>query len=127
MPKQVKRNNPGGTRMGDRSVRKSRTPESVKALLSRSSHSALGRVADQRRTQADWREWLKNRLPHDISAHVTGAVERDGTLTIFADSSAWSARLRFCIAEFDAAIREANPAIRRVTFKVMPKSASGRP
>ena len=65
--------------------------------------------------------WLKNRLSEDVDSHVTGAVERENTLTVFADSAAWSARLRFVVVEFEAAIREQNPAIQKVVVKVMPR------
>ncbi|HEV7716218.1 MAG TPA: hypothetical protein VGO53_11515 [Steroidobacteraceae bacterium] len=95
--------------------------QSVKALLSRSSQSALGRVAQQRQSQADWREWLRAKLPAALDMHVTGAVERDDSLVIFAESAAWSARLRFAVAEFETEIRREKPAIRSVNVRVMPK------
>jgi predicted nucleic acid-binding Zn ribbon protein len=96
--------------------------ESVKALLSRSSHSALGRVAEQRQSQSDWRRWLGSKLPAGLDARVSGVVERDGILVIFAESAAWSARLRFAIADLDVEIRRENPALRSVAVKVMPRS-----
>ena len=98
-----------------------RKPESVKALLSRISQSPLARVAEQRQAQEDWRSWLKKILPADLDAHVTGAVEREKTLTVFAESAAWSARLRFAVAEIDTQIRERNAAIQKVSVKVMPR------
>ncbi len=121
MPKQFKRHNPGISRMGDAPVRNSRSVQSVKALLSRSSHSALGRVAEQRQTQLDWRRWLSSKLPAALDAHVSGVVERDENLVIFAESSAWSARLRFAVVELDKEIRAEKSAIRSVTVKVMPR------
>ena len=99
----------------------SRTPESVKTLLSRSSQSALGRVAEQRQSQSDWRTWLSSKLPAALAARVTGAVENAENLVIFAESSAWSARLRYAIAELDTEIRRANPAIQSINVRVMPK------
>jgi hypothetical protein len=78
-------------------------------------------VAEQRQAQEDWRLWLKNKLPADLDAHVTGAVEREKQLTIFADSAAWSARLRFVVAEIDAEIRGRNAELQKVTVKVMPR------
>jgi hypothetical protein len=98
-----------------------RAPESVKALLSRISQSPLARVAEQRQVQEDWRSWLKNKLPADLDAHVTGAVEREKQLTVFAESAAWSARLKFAVAEIDAEIRARNADIQKVTVKVMPR------
>ena len=99
----------------------SRTPQSVKALLSRSSQSALSDVARHRQSQKDWREWLGSKLPAALAARITGVVERDENLVIFAESAAWSARLRYAIAELDADIRRENPAIRTVSVRVMPK------
>jgi len=98
-----------------------RKPESVKALLSRISQSVRLPVAEQRQAQEDWRSWLKNKLPAALDAHVTGAVEREKQLTIFAESAAWSARLRFAVAEIDAEIRGRNAEIQKVAVKVMPK------
>jgi predicted nucleic acid-binding Zn ribbon protein len=98
-----------------------RAPESVKALLGRISQSLRTPVAEQRQAQQDWRSWLKERLPEGLDAHVTGVVERDTALTIFAESAAWSARLRFAVAEIETAVRERNTAIRKVLVKVLPR------
>ena len=56
-----------------------------------------------------------------METHVTGVVERDGTLTIFAESAAWSARLRFAIADLEPQIRERNTHIEKLAVKVMPR------
>jgi hypothetical protein len=96
--------------------------ESVKTLLSRSSHSALGRVALQRQSQIDWRKWLGSKLPAALAARITGVVERAENLIIFAESAAWSARLRYAIVELDEEIRRANPAILSVSVRVLPKT-----
>jgi hypothetical protein len=124
MPKRSSRHNPESARVGARSVGTShsgaRKPESVKALLSRISQSPLARVAEQRQAQEDWRSWLKNKLPADLDAHVTGAVEREKQLTVFAESAAWSARLRFAVAEIDGEIRARDAEIQKLTVKVMP-------
>ena len=108
--------------MGLRPVSTSRTVESVKALLSRSSQSALSDVAQHRQSQKDWRSFLSSKLPAALASRVTGVVERDENLVIFAESSAWSARLRYAIAELDEEIRRANPAIKSVNVRVMPKA-----
>jgi predicted nucleic acid-binding Zn ribbon protein len=98
-----------------------RAPESVKALLSRISRNVATPVAEQRQAQQGWREWLQNKIPANIETHVTGVVERAGTLTVFADSAAWSARLRFAIAELEPQIRERSAGIEKLLVKVMPK------
>jgi predicted nucleic acid-binding Zn ribbon protein len=97
-----------------------RAPESVKALLSRISRNVVAPVAEQRQAQLGWREWLKNKLPGDIETHITGVVEREGTLTVFAASAAWSARLRFAIIELEPQIREHKADIEKLVVKVMP-------
>jgi predicted nucleic acid-binding Zn ribbon protein len=98
-----------------------RTPESVKTLLSRISRNVVAPVAEQRQAQQGWREWLKNKIPAHIETHITGVVERDGTLTVFAESAAWSARLRLEIAELETQIRERNADIGKLVVKVMPR------
>ena len=95
--------------------------ESVKSLLSRASHSALARVAEQRQSQNDWGRFVSSKLPADLRARVRGVVERDGNLVIFAESPAWSARLRFAVADLEREIRAENAAIRTVAVKVMPR------
>jgi hypothetical protein len=122
MPKKVKRNNPAAMRLRGGSVGISRSPQSVKSLLSRASHSALARVAGQRQSQKDWREWLSSKLPADLRERVRGVVERDGNLVIFAESSAWSARLRFAIPELETQLRAENTGIRGIAVKVMPRA-----
>jgi hypothetical protein len=56
-----------------------------------------------------------------METHVTGVVEREQTLTVFAESAAWSARLRFAIADLETQIRERNPHIEKLVVKVMPR------
>jgi len=107
--------------MGLRPAGRSQTVESVKALLSRASQSTLGRVAEQRQSQSSWRRWLSSKLPAALDARITGVVERAETLVVFAESSAWSARLRYAMAELDAEIRRENPAIQTVTVRVLPR------
>lgn len=79
-------------------------------------------VAQQRQAQQGWREWLENKLPEHIETRVTGVVERDGTLTVFAESAAWSARLRLELAELEPQIRERNAQIEKLVVKVMPRA-----
>jgi hypothetical protein len=122
MPKKVKRNNPARSRLGNPSVGISRSTESVKSLLSRASHSALSRVAEHRQSQKDWVRWLGSNLPADLGPRVRSVVERDGNLVIFAESAAWSARLRFALADLEPQIRAENAGILTVAVKVMPRA-----
>jgi hypothetical protein len=85
--------------------------------------AGLKRVSDQRHRQDFWRDWLDTNLPAEITAKITGIVERDGTLVIFAESAAWSARLRFATQEIEDQIRAAKSGITDVTVRVLPRGA----
>ncbi len=99
---------------------KSHAAHSVKDLLARSV-PILSQAADQTARQAFWRPWLEARLPPELPPRITGITERDGTLVVFADSPAWSARLRYALQELAAELRKTHPDIKDVTVKVMPR------
>jgi len=82
----------------------------------------LSKAADQTARQAFWRPWLEARLPPGLASRITGITERDGNLVVFADSSAWSARLRYALQELGAQIREAQADINEVTVRVLPRT-----
>ncbi len=98
----------------------SRAPgaHSVKDLLARSA-PVLSQAADQRSRQAFWRPWLQARLPPELPPKISGITERNGTLVVFADSPAWSARLRYALQDLRPEIQEAQPDIEEVTVRVM--------
>jgi hypothetical protein len=83
----------------------------------------LRRVSDQAARQQFWRDWLDTHLPQEIRQKVTGVVERDGALVIFAESAAWSARLRYLVLEMEAAIRAAEPRLTGINVRVLPRGA----
>jgi hypothetical protein len=99
----------------------SQSPHSVKDLLARSV-PVLSQAAGHSSRQAFWRPWLEARLDPAIAARISGITERDGNLVIFADSPAWSARLRYAVQELQGQIREAQPDIREVTVRVLPRT-----
>ena len=99
----------------------SKRADSVKDLLAR-ANPVLAPIASQRAAQSGWRAWLDQRLRSPLAEHVTGVVERDSTLVIFADSAGWSVRLRYAVAEFEPEIRKMHPAIAHVAVRVMPKA-----
>lgn len=98
---------------------------SIKHLLARTP--VLSPIADLGARQAFWLSWFGARLPGELAGRVTGTVQRGGLLTVFAESAAWSARLRYALQELDAAVREADPNIKRVSVKVMPGKSAARP
>jgi predicted nucleic acid-binding Zn ribbon protein len=48
---------------------------------------------------AQTRAWLCALLPAELADHVTQALERNGELTVFTESSAWAGRLTLALAE----------------------------
>jgi hypothetical protein len=102
------------------SAKSTRKPHSVKDLLARIT-PALTRVSDQVARQDFWHQWLAEHLAAELLPHLSGIVERADTLVIFAESAAWSARLRYAIKELEAQLRESRPAIQQIAIRVRPK------
>jgi hypothetical protein len=122
MPNKLRRNKRRGSRNPATNVSKPfRSPDSVKDVLSRAT-PALLRVSDQASRQRYWRQWLAQHVPAELTARLSGVVERDDILVIFAESAAWSARLRYVIQELEGQIKQAAPTIQHVSVRVMPKA-----
>jgi hypothetical protein len=96
---------------------------SVKDLLARAV-PVLSQAADQTARQAFWQEWLAAHLPAELASRLSGAVERAGSLTLFAESAAWAARLRYTLPELEAQLRCAAPHISEVRVRVLPRQAA---
>jgi hypothetical protein len=94
---------------------------SVKDLLGSSAFS-LTRVSAQASRQQFWDRWLLDHLGAQLHGRISGISEQEGKLTVFAESAAWSARLRFAVAELDAQIREAGGKLRSVCVRVLPRA-----
>jgi Dna[CI] antecedent, DciA len=123
MPNMPRRNKRDGSRIRSTDgSRLSNQTDSVKDLLSKLT-PGLKRVSEQRHRQDFWRGWLETHLPAEITGKLTGVVERDDTLVIFAESPAWSARLRFAVQEIEAQIRAVRPRITGVSVRVLPRGA----
>jgi hypothetical protein len=109
--------------------------DSVKDLLARavpgparaatSCPPGLTRVTEQAKAHGArenaWRSWLGAHLPAEITGKISTIVERDGTLVIYAESAAWSARLRYAVMEIDAQLRGAHPQITEISVRVLPR------
>jgi hypothetical protein len=122
MPNKLHRNKRGGSRKLATSVSNPfRTPHSVKEVLGRTTPT-LTRVADQASRQGYWQQWLAKHVPAQLAARLSGVVEREDTLVIFAESAAWSARLRYVMQELEGQIKQARPTIQHVSVRVMPKA-----
>ena len=102
-----------------RTSRISRPVDSVKTLLERTGPLA-GAIHEQGARQRHWQRWLAARVPAALLSYVTGVVERDGELVVFAASAAWAVRLRYALAELEADLRAAGDGIERVRVRVLP-------
>jgi hypothetical protein len=116
MPNKTKRNKRRSSRLRPLSPRS----DSVKDLLA-GAHPALARLSEQAARQELWDRWLALHLPREVAKHVSGVVERDASLVIFTSSAAWSARVRFAVAEIEGRLKSAHPRIADVAVRVLPK------
>lgn len=84
----------------------------------------LTRITDQAADQAAraefWKSWFCRHLPTELAARVSDVVEREDTLTVFAASAVWSARLRYALRELEPQIRSAAPALNALSVRVRP-------
>jgi hypothetical protein len=94
---------------------------SVKDLLARVV-PGLTRVTEQVSRQNYWLEWLSQHLPAEIHARISGVSEQREILVVFAESAAWSARLRYAILALEAHIRAAEPGLTNIEVRVLPRS-----
>ncbi len=68
-----------------------------------------------------WSAWLSQQLSPELRERITGVHEREGVLVVFAESAAWSARLRFALLELQAALPDALPAVTAIDVRVLPR------
>ena len=120
MPKKRIRDKRGKPPMSSRTSLVSRKVDSVKELLARRL-PGLSRVTNQAARQNFWEKWLSERLPSELRPRISGITERDATLVIFAETAAWSARLRFAVVELEPAIRAADPQLANIEVRVLPR------
>ncbi len=99
----------------------SKQVHSVKDLLARRA-PALMRVTAHAARQHFWSCWLSERLPPEIRARVSGVSESAGKLVIFAETAAWSARLRYAVLELEREMRAADSTLLEVKVRVLPRS-----
>ncbi len=101
-------------------------PDSVKDLLTRVTPVLAG-ITRRVREQQDLKDWTRARLPPELAVYVTEILEKEGELTLFAQSAAWAGRLRYAIEDLEAALAADRPDanIRSVRIRVMPRN--GKP
>jgi len=80
----------------------------------------LSAINEQTQRQQQWHKWLREHVPGELLAYVTGVVERDKQLVIFTASAAWGVRLRYALAELEPALLRAHAGLERVAVRVLP-------
>jgi hypothetical protein len=120
MPNKMPRDKRGRRQVRTAATSSTRRLHSVKDLLG-AKVPTLTQVTQLARRHEFWGNWLALHLPEGLREHITEVLERDGTLTIFAESAAWSARLRYGLKELEGQLREAGPAIGAITVRVRPR------
>jgi hypothetical protein len=71
-----------------------------------------------------WQVAVMEALGPDLANKVNRCTLDGGTLTVFAESSAWAARMRFMLAEAEPELRAATPGFREVLVRVRPRRAT---
>ena len=123
MPSMTRRNKPNESRIRNTNrPRLSNATDSVKELLSKLT-PGLKRVSEQTQRRDFWRDWIGAHFPAEITGKITGIVERDGVLVLFAESAVWSARLRFTVEEMKPQILAAKTGLTEVNVRVLPRGA----
>jgi hypothetical protein len=110
-----------GSRISQTRGPQARNPmDSVKELLQRSTPVLAGLQREALR-QRDWLQWVKRELPEELAAHVTGVTEQSGELVIFAESAAWSVRLRYAAPQLLNVLGSQPANIVGVRIRVVPR------
>jgi hypothetical protein len=80
----------------------------------------MTRVTEHTARADFWRSWLCRKLPAELASEVSAISEREHALTVFASSAAWSARLRYALAELEGEMRAAAPGLMSIAVRVRP-------
>jgi len=123
MPKPPARHNPKSAKSADSRTQKTFQPSKIKDLLDKSGLTgrAIGQFVER---QQSWEAFFASRLPAPLAGEISHFVEKDGVLTVYVSSAAWSARLKFALAECWTAVVAERPTLQRWVVKVQPVAAS---
>jgi hypothetical protein len=122
MPKKMTRNKRNRSTFRAGVILRTPPSHSVKELLAKRLPPLLKRVTARAAREHFWQNWLRGHIPEPLRARICAIVESDGVLTIFAESSAWSARLRYAILELEHEMRAADRALTSVRVRVLPRT-----
>jgi len=120
MPKKMSRNKRIRARLRARAVLRAPPAHSVKELLA-TRLPLLKRITDHSAAERFWQAWLNGHIPEPLRSRICRIIEREGTLTIFAESAAWSARLRYAVLELEREMRAVAPELAAIRVRVLPR------
>ncbi len=123
MPKSTVRNNPKSAKTATGQVRSRGKPLEIKDLLAK---AGLGqqRIAAAADRVEDWKAFLATLWGDELAGAVTQVSVREGCLTLHAGNAAWSARLRYALAEHWSAIVARDPSLKKSLVRIQPAAAS---
>ena len=103
-------------------VRPGPAPRTVRDLIS-ARLPALAQRALSAPETSEWHVTVMKALGPGLVNKVNGVSLNGGRITVLAESSAWASRMRFVLAEAEAALREVTPEFQEVVVRVRPKRA----
>ncbi len=123
MPKSTVRNNPKSVKTASGASRPKSKPLEIKDLLTRAGlgQQRLAAAADR---VEDWKDFLATLWGEELAGAVTQVSVREGCLTLHASNAAWSARLRYALAEHWEAIVARDSSLKKSLVRIQPAAAS---
>jgi hypothetical protein len=124
MPKNRLQNKKRPLNLGSSAFRGTASTIAISKLLARDStlHN-IGAIAT---AQQQWLAWVREQLPAELAPHVTQVVIKAGELIGYAESAAWSERLRYATEPLLARASARDPSIARIRVRVSPGHRSAR-
>jgi hypothetical protein len=123
MPKRPTRNKNFRPRSQTSRAYGQRSPFIVKDLLAKAGITSKG-IAQFADRQSRWQSMLTSMLDPELSRRITGTGFEGGTLTVYVESAAWSARLRYALAERLPQLRAADSTLTAVSVRLRPRAAA---
>jgi hypothetical protein len=125
MPNALRRYKTKRSRIATRVTKFMPKPINVKDLIKKAKlvRSDAAQFSDAER---DWREFIATRLDPELLGRISAIAAQPPRLTIYAESSVWSARLRYVLAELEPLIRARDPSIASVVVRVRPTGGTER-
>jgi hypothetical protein len=97
-------------------------PRSIADLL-QSGNPRLSHLANRAKAVVTLRDEVQSLLPASLAPHLSNASERQGDLTLWVDSGAFCARLRFEIPRLRAPLSgKLGRPIGRISVRVQPRT-----